>query len=148
MKRTINNFFLLIASAVICCFFAACDPTAGKQDFSVAFKAVGPGYVTVEATVAEPIEVAYLCKETPISTTDANIIFMTGKKTTFTASGEQQLLAEIKESTDYHLYLVARLSASEFSEVYTFQFNSGSFARISSFVKTKFFPSRRPANAQ
>ena len=128
MKRTINNFFLLMASAVICCIFASCDPNAAKQDFSVAFKAAGPGYVTVEATVPEPIEVAYLCKETPLSTTDANIIFMTGKKTTFTASGEQQLLAEIKESTDYHLYLVARLSASEFSEVYTFQFNSGSFA--------------------
>ena len=93
MKRTINNFFMLIASAVLCCFFAACDPTAGKQDFSVVFKAAGPGYVTVEATVAEPIEVAYICKDTPLSTTDANIIFMTGKKTTFTASGEQQLLA-------------------------------------------------------
>ena len=93
----------------------------------MSFKSATAGYVVVDATVPSPTEVAYICQETPLAVVNAAMINMTGKKTTFSQSGEQKLMADLKENTDYYLYIVARLSATEFSEVYSFTFTTSSF---------------------
>ena len=112
--------------AVACGILAGCNPTQ-MEKFSVSFKSVNAGYVVLDATVNTPTEVAYLCQKDELPYQDAAMIFMLGEKTKFSKSGEQQLLVDLEENSDYHLYLVARLSATEYSEVYSFTFNTGSF---------------------
>ena len=126
MKINFKNFraSLVIVMAVVCGIVSSCNL---KDEFSVAFKAAGPGYVTVTATVPTPTEVAYIIDKEPLATADASLIYMTGTKMMFNADGDQQLLAEIDENTNYHVYLVARLSAAAYSKVYSFEFNSGAF---------------------
>ncbi len=112
--------------AVACGILAGCNPTQ-MEKFSVSFKSVNAGYVVLDATINTPTEVAYLCQQDELPYQDAAMIFMLGEKTKFSKSGEQQLLVDLEENSDYHLYLVARLSATEYSEVYSFTFNTGSF---------------------
>ena len=116
----------ILILAVLCGILTGCDPKQGAR-FNVTFLEAGPGSVTVDATVSEPTEVAYLCQEESLESLNASIIYMLGEKTTFTKSGKQQLMADIKEDTEYHLYLVARLSATEYSEVYSFSFTTKAF---------------------
>ena len=126
MKMNLKNFRVSFAviMAVVCGIVSSCNQ---KDVFSVAYQSAGPGYVTVMATVPTPTEVAYIIDKEPLAIVDASLIYMTGSKMMFNADGEQQLLAEIEENTDYYVYLVARLSASAYSQVYSFEFNSGTF---------------------
>ena len=126
MRKTFQNFraSLVMAFALVCGIMSSCDL---NKEFSVMFKEAGPGYVTVMATVPTPTEVAYIVETEPLATADASLIYMTGSKTMFNADGDQQLLAEIEENTNYYVYLVGRLSASAYSKVYSFEFNSGTF---------------------
>ena len=110
--------------AVVCGIFTGCNQ---MERFSVSFKSANAGYVVLDATVNTPTEVAYLCQQDELANKDASMIFMLGKKTTFSKSGEQQLVVDLEENTIYNLYLVARISATEFSEVYSFKFETESF---------------------
>ena len=127
MRKTFQNFraSLVLILAMMCGIFSSCNMKS--NEFSVAFQGAGPGYVTVMATVPTPTEVAYIVENEPLAAVDASLIYMTGTKTMFNADGEQQLLAEIEENTNYYVYLVARLSAASYSQVYSFEFNSGAF---------------------
>ena len=110
--------------AIVCGIFTGCNP---MEQFSVSFKSANAGYVVVDATVASPTEVVYVCQENALATEDPAMINMIGTKATFSASGEHKLLVDLKENTEYHLYIVARLSATEFSQVYSFTFTTGAF---------------------
>ena len=110
--------------AVVCGIFTGCNP---MEKFSVSFKSANAGYVIVDATVTGPTEVVYLCQENALATEDPAMINMIGTKATFSTSGEQKLLVDLKENTEYHLYIVAKLSATEFSQVYSFTFTTGAF---------------------
>ena len=128
MKTTFKTFRVLGAFvlALVCGIVSSCE--LNKQ-FSVVLKGAGPGYVVVDATVPSPTEVAYLIDKEPFSDAmTANLVFMTGTKTMFNASGEQQLLAEIEQNTTYYVCLVGRLSATTYSQVFNFSFNSGTFS--------------------
>ena len=126
MRNKLFSFrsFGIMMVAVVCGIFTGCNP---EERFSVSFKSASAGYVTLEATVSTPTEVAYLCQENELENQDPALIYMLGKKMTFSKSGEQQLLADIEENTEYHFYLVARLSATEYSQVYSFTFTTESF---------------------
>ena len=121
-----NKFFAFRAVCVmmiaaVCGIFTGCDQ---MEEFSVSFKSANAGYVVVNATVNAPTEVAYICREEALAVVKPEIINVTGTKTTFNKSGEQKLLADLKENTQYYLYVVARLSAKEFSEVFSFTFTT------------------------
>lgn len=126
MKNTLFTFrsFGIVMITVLCGILTGCKQ---EEKFSVSFMEAAPGYVTVNATIGTPVEVAYLCQKETLENQDASLIFMLGSKTKFSKSGPQQLLADIEENTDYHLYLVARLSATEYSQVYAFDFTTPSF---------------------
>lgn len=126
MKNLLNKIVLLALSVLSLGAATGCD-LLKSGEFSVSYKGVGPGYVSVMATVPTPTEVAYLIDTESMAGLTADLIWMTGTKTTFNSDGEQQLLAEIKENTKYYLTLVARLSASAYSQVYSFEFDSGTF---------------------
>ena len=110
--------------AVVCGIFTGCGQ---MEEFSISFKSADAGYVIVDATVSTPTEIAYLCQENALPVEDPALINMSGKKVTLSKSGEHKLLADLKENTEYHLYIVARLSATEFSQVYSFTFTTGAF---------------------
>ena len=110
--------------AVVCGIFTGCGQ---MEEFSISFKSADAGYVIVDATVSTPTEIAYLCQENALPVEDPALINMSGKKTTISKSGEHKLLADLKENTEYHLYIVARLSATEFSQVYSFTFTTNEF---------------------
>ena len=114
----------LMMVIAVCGIFTGCDQ---MEEFSVSFKSASAGYVTLEATVNTPTDVAYLCQTAELANQDASMIYMLGTKTTFAQSGEQQLIVDLDENTEYHLYLVARLSATEYSEVYSFTFKTSAF---------------------
>ena len=110
--------------AVVCGIFTGCGQ---MEEFSISFKSADAGYVIVDATVSTPTEIAYLCQENALPLEDPALINMSGKKVTLSKSGEHKLLADLKENTEYHLYIVARLSATEFSQVYSFTFTTNEF---------------------
>lgn len=110
--------------AVVCGIFTGCGQ---MEEFSISFKSADAGYVIVDATVSTPTEIAYLCQENALPLEDPALINMNGKKVTLSKSGEHKLLADLKENTEYHLYIVARLSATEFSQVYSFTFTTNEF---------------------
>ena len=126
MKNTLFSFrwVCVIMIALVCGIFTGCNQ---MEQFSDIFKSVNPGYVVLDVTVNTPTEVAYLCQQDELANKDASMIFMLGKKATFSKSGEQQLVVDLEENTKYNLYLVARISATEFSEVYSFTFETASF---------------------
>ena len=126
MKNKLFSFrsICTVIVAVVCGIFTSCNQ---MEQFSVSFKSANAGYVSLNATVSTPTEVAYICQEEELEVQDAKLIYMLGKKMTFSKSGDQQLLADIKENTEYNLYLVARLSASEYSQVYYFKFTTSAF---------------------
>ena len=127
MKNMLRNFrsFLAMTLVAVCGILSSCIKS---NEFNVVLKGVEPGYVTVMATVPTPTEVAYLVETEPLASTDASLIYMTGNKMMFNSDGEQHLLAEIEENTKYYVYLVARLSATAYSKVYSFEVNSGTFS--------------------
>lgn len=129
MKTNFIKFCSLwtLAVVLVCGILTGCNPES-KKSFSVAFKGAGPGYVNLQATVPSPTEVSYVIQEEPMATLNASLIYMLGTKMTFNSDGVQQLLAEIKENTRYYLYLVARISATSYSEVYSFEFTTESFS--------------------
>lgn len=126
MKNKMNVFrsLCMLFGILACGIFGGCNQT---ESFSVSFKSATAGYVVVDATVPSPTEVAYICQEGELGNVNAALINMMGKKITFTKSGEQHLIADIEENTDYHLYIVARLSGTAFSEVYHFTFSTSTF---------------------
>lgn len=125
-----KSFFVKLSLVALVAFagvFAGCNPTDGMKSFSVAVKEAGPGYVMLDVTVPSPTEVAFVCGTSARDNLTAAQIFMAGTKVTFNESGEQQIVADIVANTKYYLYLTARLSATEYSEVYRFEFETGEF---------------------
>lgn len=127
MRKLLFKTPLLAILAAVCCLFTGCNEELETKAFDVTFKEAGPGYITLIATVPSATQVAYMCETSPRRMENPSIIFMSGSRTTFSADGEQQIMADIKSNTKYYLYLVARLSASEYSKIYTFEFETGDF---------------------
>ena len=128
MKKIFNKILLVVTVAVLGGALAGCapEPEATKK-FSVAFKGAGPGHVDLIVTVPGPTAVSYTVSEEPYEGMTAQILNITGTKTVFYSDGEQQLLDyEIKENTKYYVYLVG-LIGEKFSELYTFEFETGEF---------------------
>jgi hypothetical protein len=128
MKSSLIKTTLIALLVAVSGLFSACTEPETLAQFDVTFKEAGPGSITLIATVPGATQVAYMCETTPRRMENPSIIFMSGTKTTFAASGEQQIMADIKANTKYYLYLVARLSASEFSKIYTFEFETNEFS--------------------
>ncbi len=125
-KNFVLRLLRMLAAVVLAGVFSACDQLENGT-FSVNFKEAGPGYVSVTVTVPAETEISYVCQKDELETQKASMIYMIGTKKTFKENGTYQLLAELEENTEYNLYIVARLSATEFSEVYSFKFTTEEF---------------------
>lgn len=117
----------MLVAIVVGGVFVACNPIQEKE-FSITFKEAGAGYVVVNASMNSATEISFVCQEEELGNLDRNLVFMMGKKQELAKSGEYRLMADVKENTNYHLYVVARLSAKEYSDVYVFDFTTSEFA--------------------
>ena len=127
MKNLFSKILYLTLAVMISGVFAGCDPEPGVKPFSVAFKGFGPGYVSLDVTVPSPTTVSYTISEFELPTLNETMLNMTGTKVTFYTDGEQQLLDyPIEENKTYYVYLVGLLG-EQFSKMYTFQFETGTF---------------------
>lgn len=127
MKNSFIRILLYSLLLMISCVFTSCEEEVPTANFNVSFKEAGPGYITLMVTVPGATQVAYMCETSPRRMENPSIIFMSGTRTTFSASGEQQIMADIKANTKYYLYLVARLNASEYSKIFTIEFETSDF---------------------
>lgn len=128
MKNLFSKIVCVVASVVFLGLLTGCNPKLEVKQFSVSFKEAGPGYVTLMATVPSPTTVAYIVSEKQMDYLTETLLNMSGEKTIFYSDGEQQILDyELKENTQYYVYLVALLSESEYSQMYKFEFETGTF---------------------
>ena len=127
MKNSFIKALMLLLAVVSCGFLTSCEEEQAMKQFNVTFKEAGPGYVTLMATVPGPTQIAYMCETSPRRMENPSIIFMSGTRATIPADGEFQLMADIKANQKYYIYLVARLSASEYSQIFTIEFETEEF---------------------
>lgn len=93
----------------------------------VTFKEAGPGYVTLTVEADAEYEAAYSIGTSKRTINNPSILFASGKKVTLVPNEELRISADIQESTTYYLYLAAKLSAEEYSEIFEIEFTTEDF---------------------
>lgn len=125
-----NIFTKILLSALVAVFsgvLTGCNPEPEVKPFSVSFKEAGPGYVTLLATVPRATKCAYTITTSPRPMTE-QILNMTGEELYIYSDGEVQLCDfDIEENTKYYVYLVAILGEGQFSKLYEWEFETGTF---------------------
>ena len=127
MKNLINKILLVALVTVLGGALAGCVPEQGVKKFSVSYNGFGPGYASLMVTVPSPTTISYVITEEPYVGISPQILNLVGTKNVIYKDGEHQLLDyEIVENTKYYVYLVGLLGET-FSELYTFEFETGEF---------------------
>lgn len=128
MKKNFIKLSLAGLLAVICGIFAGCDPTAGEQDsFSASVKDVGPGYVDIQVKAPSPVEVAYIVSKKEQLMNNPAIMFASGTTLTVQAEDTFRITKDLKEDTQYYLYIVAKLNEQSYSEIFTLPFKTTTY---------------------
>ena len=104
-------------------------PTTGGEDsatFSIKYKEVGAGYVDLEVNSPVDIEAAYrLTKASDnLSISSPSILFASGRRVTIKANQPLRITDDIQESTDYKLFIAAKLNADSYSDIYVIEFST------------------------
>lgn len=126
MKKFFSKMPLICLLAMVCGVFAGCDQTKSGK-FSVSVKEVGSSYVDLQFTGPEAIEIAYILDTKEEIKNNPNIIFNEGVEATVSGGDVLRITNGIDEDTQYYLYLVAKLDAQTFSEIYTLPFKTTKF---------------------
>lgn len=127
MKNFFNKILFVAFAALLGGMLTGCNPTPEQKQFSLTFKGFGPGYVSCQVTVPYPITAYYIIEEEPIDDIDVDLLMFADTKTTFYTDGEHQLLDyPVEENKKYYVYLAAALG-EEFSQIYTYEFETGEF---------------------
>lgn len=127
MKNLINKILLVTVVAVFGASLTGCSPEPEQKKFTVAYKGFGPGYVSLMVTVPSATTISYTISEMPYDGITPEILNLTGTRNVIYKDGEHQLLDyEIEENKKYYVYLVGLLGET-FSELYTFEFETGEF---------------------
>ena len=114
--------------AVICGMLTGCDLFGGKNGkFSVSVKEVGSSYVDLEFTGPEAIEVAYILETKEQLMNNPSVIFKSGVEMTVNGGDVVRLTSGIDADKQYYLYIVAKLDAQNYSDIYTLPFKTNKF---------------------
>ena len=125
MRKIFFRLPLMALLAVMCSMFTGCDLDNGK--FSVSVKEVGASYVDLQFKGPEAVEVAYLIDTKEQLMNNPSVIFNTGTEMTVSGGDVVRVTTGIDENTQYYLYLVAKLDAQNYSEIYTLPFHTTEF---------------------
>ena len=125
MKNFFSKLPLICLVAVISGILVGCDETGGK--FSVSVSEVGASYVDLQFTGPEAVEVAYVLDTKEQRMENPSVIFKSGVEMTVSGGDVVRVTRGITENTQYYLYLVAKVDAQNYSEIFTLSFQTSSF---------------------
>lgn len=125
MRKILSRLPLIAVLAVMCGMLAGCD--LDKGNFSVSVKEAGASYVDLEFKGPEAVEVAYLIDTKEQLMNNPSVIFNTGTEMTVSGGDVVRITTGIDENTQYYLYLVAKLDAQNYSDIFTLPFHTAEF---------------------
>lgn len=126
MKKFFSKLSLVCLLAVLGGMLTGCDPTKNGK-FNVSVKEVGASYVDLEFRGPEAVEVAYILETKEQLMNNPSVIFKSGVEMTVSGGDVIRVTNGIDEDTQYYLYLVAKLDAQNYSEIFTLPFRTGEF---------------------
>lgn len=124
-----KKFFLkltFVASFIVLMVTTGCDGLNTGGKFSASISEVGPEYVDLAVKGGEVIEMAYYVAEVEYSEDEieAGNVFKKGVELTVKGGDVLRISQNLKENTQYYLYVCARISAEEFSKLYILPFKT------------------------
>lgn len=124
-----KNIFLkltFVASLLVMMVATGCDGLNNGGKFSASISEVGPEYVDFSVKGGDVIEMAYYVAEVEYSEGEIQPMNVFKKGTELTVKGGDvvRISQNLKENTQYYLYVCARISAEEFSKLYVLPFKT------------------------
>ena len=124
-----KNIFLkltFVASLLVMMVATGCDGLNNGGRFSASISEVGPEYVDFSVKGGDVIEMAYYVAEVEYSEGEIQPMNVFKKGTELTVKGGDvvRISQNLKENTQYYLYVCARISAEEFSKLYVLPFKT------------------------
>lgn len=126
MKKFLSRLPLIGLLVLMCGGFAGCNPES-PASFSVSVAEVGPEYVDVLITAPYAVEIAYQVSEKEQRKDNAAVMFVKGTTAKVSPNQVLRITGDLKENTKYWLYIVAKLDAQNYSEIFTLSFTTGSY---------------------
>lgn len=127
IKKIFSKLPLIGLLAVIGSAFVSCNPIDKEDEFSVSVHEIGASYVDLAFEGPEAVEVAYLIDTKEQLMTNPSVIFNSGTEMVVNGGDVVRITSGIDENTQYYLYLVAKLDAQNFSEIFTLPFKTTDF---------------------
>ena len=122
-----NKFLLRLPQlgllALLCGIMLGCKPEADNA-FSVKVAGVGPEYVEINVTAPNPVQIAYIVDTKEQLMNNPAVMFTKGEVITVRPNDTFRVSGGLHEKTKYWLYLVAKLDAQNYSEIYTIPFTT------------------------
>lgn len=109
---------------LFCGMFSGCNPKDEVASFSVSVKEVGPEYVTVAVKAPSAVEIAYMLDTKEKRVDNPVMIFASGETLTVKPEDEVRISGGLREETQYYLYVVAKLDAQNYSDIFTLPFKT------------------------
>ena len=128
MKNFLLKLPLICLLAVVCGIFVGCDPTEKTPAFSVSVKETGPEYVNIEVKATNSVEIAYILDTKEKKMDNPVMIFASGESMTVNPNDVIRISKGMKENTQYYLYVVAKLDAQNYSEIFTLPFKTTEYS--------------------
>ena len=128
MKKIFSKLPLMALLAVMCGMFTGCDLfNKDNGKFSVSIKEVGASYVDLEFKGPEAVEIAFVLDTKEQLMNNPSVIFNSGTETIVNGGDVLRITSGIDADTQYYLYLVAKLDAQNYSEIFTLPFRTTEF---------------------
>ena len=127
MKKFYSKMSLLGLLVLFCGMFSGCNPKEDVSSFSVSVKEVGPEYVKVAVKAPSAVELAYILDTKEKRVDNPVMIFASGESLTVKPEDEVRISKGLKEETQYYLYVVAKLDAKNYSDIFTLPFKTTSY---------------------
>lgn len=124
MKNVFSKMSLLGLLALVCGMFYGCKPESEQSNFNVSVKEVGPEYVIVEVKAPTSVDVAYMLDTKEKRVDNPVMIFASGESLTVKPEDAIRISKDLKENTQYYLYMVAKLDAQNYSDIITLSFKT------------------------
>ena len=114
--------------AVVCGMFTGCDLfNKDNSKFSVSVHEVGASYVDLAFIGPEAVEIAYILDTKEQLMNNPSVIFNKGTEAVVNGGDILRITTGIDAETQYYLYLVAKLDAQNYSEIFTLPFETPAF---------------------
>ena len=124
IKKIFSKLPLIGLLALICGVYVGCKPIEQTDTFSVELAEVGPGYVDIHVTASKEVEIAYLVDTKEQLMNNPDVMFVSGVTKKVQPDETFRISDNLQENTQYYLYVVAKLDAQSFSDIFTLPFKT------------------------